>query len=204
MYLFGVLVIETTFLLVFMILDKPSVHYSKVQLMMNLSGFQQATCSTSGTIGSTLLIIFNVMLILYVLKLAWTIRNVPSKFNEGKLLAIISFTIGFVLVMVLPVTAFLTEPRAIYILLSSGILFTSMVVAISMVIPNLVVVLKRIDLAPVSAKPSAKNSPNDTNNHKTGHSAHSICVTCGARCLSCKQTQEIAPNVSLATQSFSD
>lgn len=90
-YLAFLIVVEVGFLLVFNFYDNPHVVYTSKTLDVSFLPYMQPACGTSQTMGSVLLIVFNVALILYMLKLAWQVRNVPTRFNEGKLLVVSAF-----------------------------------------------------------------------------------------------------------------
>lgn len=95
--------------------------------------------------------------------------------------------------MVLPVTAFFTEPRAIYILLSSGILFVALSVGLAIVLPKLVSVA-------YSSDATVKSLANQAESPKVDRSAVlAICNTCGGACAKCEAMGLAGP-----VQSFAD
>lgn len=85
----------------------------------------------------------------------------------------ISYTISFVLVMVLPVTAFLTDARSVYILLSCGILFTALVIGAAMVVPKIILIFTTDPKELASTKDFSGNSSTG------GASTTGKCPKCG-------------------------
>lgn len=81
-------VLETLLLLIYKLIDNPIVvSTKKIDSFIQLA-YTEAQCASSGTLGATLLIGFNVLLMMVLVKLAWDTRNVPSRFNEAKILAV--------------------------------------------------------------------------------------------------------------------
>jgi hypothetical protein len=69
--------------------------------------------------------VVNVILVLNLVRLVIQGRKIPSKFNDGRLMGIIVYTLAFILISCLATSIFMTDTQALYTLESSSFLLAA-------------------------------------------------------------------------------
>jgi hypothetical protein len=121
-YLLGMLAGQTGLLILWQVLDQPMYVNNPKTLLGTTISYTETICTTQsnsvGLVGTAI----NAISLLNVVRLAVMGRNIPSKFNDGKLMGIIVYTLTFILTITIGTSAFITDTQAVYTLQSSAIL----------------------------------------------------------------------------------
>jgi hypothetical protein len=121
-YLLGMLLGQSIILLLWQLLDQPRyVINSKTLLGTNIS-YAETVCTTQSNSVALVGTAINAILLLNVVRLAVLGRNIPSKFNDGKLMGIIVYTLTFIITITIGTSMAITDTQAVYTLQSSAIL----------------------------------------------------------------------------------
>ncbi|KAI9136609.1 7 transmembrane sweet-taste receptor of 3 GCPR-domain-containing protein [Paraphysoderma sedebokerense] len=122
-YLCGIVLVEALLLVLWAIVDVPglTVHRSFVQ---NVGTVTQATCKHGSTMAAALLL-YNAVLILAAAIIAFKVRNVPTDFNETKVMVFAVYSVTFIIAIVVPTTTQLTHSQSFQTLILFGCLLAT-------------------------------------------------------------------------------
>ena len=131
----GILGIQVILMILWQFIDRPMAH-SFPRVFENLS-YSESICSSVSTTYGTATLLFDMMLLLYMLGLAFQARKVPCEYNESKLMGIVAFIVTFLLLILIPSLYFISDVRSTYIIRNGGLLFSVICVSCISSVPKI-------------------------------------------------------------------
>ncbi|KAJ3048174.1 hypothetical protein HK097_010808 [Rhizophlyctis rosea] len=130
---------EVVFLLVFQIWRDGTRVAKLVNVPQVMEHLVQEDCPVSDPIAVALLYAYNAFIILVAAIVAFRTRNVDSAFNENIYTISAIGLISVVAVIVVPVLSLITEPEAIFMLISLGTIFATILSTLVFALPKVLV-----------------------------------------------------------------
>jgi hypothetical protein len=121
-YLLGMVAVQTVILVMWQLFDKPAYITSTKTLLGTDIDYSETVCSIQSNSITLVGVAINLILVLNLVYLVIQGRKIPSKFNDGKLMAIIIYTLTFILTITIATSIFIADTQAQYTLQSSAIL----------------------------------------------------------------------------------
>ncbi|KAJ3039535.1 hypothetical protein HDV00_012111 [Rhizophlyctis rosea] len=117
------LAVQVTILIVWTVRDNKGVEEATITLQGTGIEFQQVQCDEGNIETTTVLLVLFSVLVLFALWEAIKARNVPAKFNEGRLAAVAVVCVGFAAITIVPAHLISSDPTSRYIGEACCILF---------------------------------------------------------------------------------
>jgi hypothetical protein len=96
------------------------------------------TFKSNGMIGGILTLTYDTLLLLNMVRLAIIGRNIPARFNDSKVMVLITYALAFIMLVILPALSFLSSIKTSYVIFSGGVLLASFVAAIGHTVPKII------------------------------------------------------------------
>jgi len=153
---------EIILLLIFQFVLKDPTRETTVPIPPTMEVVQKS-CPTMGEVPSYLLYIWNALILLFAAVYAFRTRNVTSSYNENVFTVAAIGLITVISVVIVPVISLITQPDAIFLLISLGTIFGTILSCLVFAIPKLLTAwnilnfedVRSIMTASISGKPIA-------------------------------------------------
>jgi len=123
-FLAGIILIDIILLFIWTFLPQAPTLVTASQVVVGAT-ISYHECSNGNLGAQGALFIYKAILILYCIFLSLRLRGAPSDFNERQILTAAVWGIGFVGIIVVPLTFIINSPVLRYIFVSSGIIFAT-------------------------------------------------------------------------------
>ncbi|KAJ3045139.1 hypothetical protein HDV00_011865 [Rhizophlyctis rosea] len=138
-YVVFIILVEVAFLLVLQFkLDDPS-YKQYIQIPLTETYVAQDACPKSSSIGPGLLYAWNGFIILLAAIYAFRTKNVNSDFNENKFTVAAIVLISVISIIIVPVLSIITNPNAIFLMVSLGTILGTFASTVVFAVPKLAI-----------------------------------------------------------------
>jgi hypothetical protein len=129
--------VQTGLLLIYQFVDQPRMATVAKTVTGTAISYTETKCATTSTIGATIILVCNLLVLLNGIRLVYTGRTIPNQFNDGKVMGIMVYTMTLLLLVVLLGSLFVNDPRFLFLLHSCSTLLIALSSAVVHTVPKL-------------------------------------------------------------------
>jgi hypothetical protein len=140
--------IQTIFLVVYQFVDQPRLATTSRAIVGTTIQYTETRCTSTSNVGAMILLIMNVLMLLNGIRLVFIGKDIPSQFNDGKVMAIMVSTMALLLLVVFTGSLFVNDPRFLFLLLACS---TLLIVVSSVVVHTIPKLIQRTEDNPMDS-----------------------------------------------------